>query len=126
MPLAPGIASDHAAAALRPTAAESGTDNRAVQQFQQVLQQQAASPAATVTQPQTYTAAQHAQSQQRPASRNAAQQSGSSEINFSQLADSQSAETPHQQPSALNYGASGAPNPVRDLDQAGKIFSLSV
>lgn len=124
MPVVDGvIASYNAAAALKPqassSAADSGTDNRTVQQFQEVLQQQAPSFSAPPAPPQP------PQSQPAAWPQPTTNSNAGFEIDFSRLtAPSQIEQS--TQPSALNYGASGTPNPVRDLNQAGKVISLSV
>lgn len=112
-----------------PASNDSGSDNPAVQQFQQNLQ---TPPAAPAVQTQTAGAVQQPNPSPTPASPQppAGNNGSNNAISLSEIlerANSQpSPQNDPEPPSALNYNANGAPNPAQKPTQAGQLVSLSV
>lgn len=111
-----------------PDGSGAGSDNPAVQQFQQALQ---TPPAAPPTETQTANAVQQPAPPPNPAppqppANNNGSNNGLSLSDILEQANARSPQNDSEPPSALNYNASGTPNPAQRPTQAGQLVSLSV
>lgn len=108
---------------------DTGTDNRSVQQFQQLLQ---TPPSAAAEETQTQFAVQQPEPPQSPPASQppAGNAPGGNALSLSEILEQanekQAAGDESQRPSALNYNANGASNPAQRPTQAGQLVSLSV
>lgn len=114
----------------RPPQNDTGTDNRSVQQFQQLLQ---TPPSAPSEDTQTQAAVQQPEPPQTPPAPQppAGNTPGGNTQSLSEiLRDANERQAAGNEPtsslSALNYNANGAPNAAQRPTQAGQVVSLSV
>lgn len=133
MPTIDGVAS-YSPSALqqfqpRPPQADTGTDNRSVQAFQQ----QQTPPSAPPSETQTQFAVQQAEPPRNPPAPQptAGNTPGGNTQSLSEIlreANERQATNnePPSSPSALNYNAAGTPNQAQKPTQAGQLVSLSV